>query len=90
MRRSVLKKGSRGELLSRKEMKVLMETRRNADLVLSYGKRAIIALLVHGVEPQTASRVLARMHCDEEELFQDLIEAKLTYLRTRQYWDDNR
>jgi ATP-dependent Lhr-like helicase len=78
------------EKLNADEQKILTETRRNADVVLSYGKRGIMALSIHGIGPQTASRVLARMHMSDEDMFRDLLEAKIHYIETRKYWDDDR
>jgi ATP-dependent Lhr-like helicase len=77
----------KGENLSDEEIKNLSETRRNADLILSHGKRGVIALLTRGIGPQTASRIVSKMHYSEEDFYKDLLDAKLTYLRTRQYWD---
>ncbi len=64
----------------------LAKARRSADLVLSYGKRAVIAQAVYGVGPQTAARILAKMHDDEEAFYRDLIEAKLKFIETRPFW----
>ncbi|MFQ5951137.1 MAG: DEAD/DEAH box helicase [Candidatus Geothermarchaeales archaeon] len=76
----------RGESLEDRELKWVSLARRTADLMLSYGKRAGIALSVTGVGPQTASRILSKMHGKEEELYQDLLQAKLHYLMTRDFW----
>jgi ATP-dependent Lhr-like helicase len=73
--------------LNPQEMDVLSKARRSADLVLSYGKQAVVAQCVYGVGPQTAAKVLARMRPKEEEFYSDLMDAKLTFIRTRQYWD---
>ena len=59
-----------------------------ADLVLSYGKKAVVALQVKGVGPETAFRILGKMHFDEKEFYLDLLKAKIRFLRTRQYWDE--
>lgn len=82
-----LKKKIEGKPLSEQEADILTRARRAADLVLSYGKAGIIAQSVYGIGPQTASKVLSRMETDEEKFYQDLIDAKLVFLRTRQYWD---
>jgi len=74
--------------LDEKEQRVLAEVRRNADIILSYGRKGVIALQVHGVGPQTAARTLAKMHYDDEAFYKDLLEAKIRYLQTKQYWDD--
>ncbi len=73
--------------LTKEEREELAKARRAADLVLSYGKRAIIALSVYGIGPQTAARILARMHTDEDEFYRDVLEAKLRFVTTRPYWD---
>ena len=72
--------------LTEDEQRILVNIRRNADIVLSYGKKGVIALQVHGIGPQTAARLLAKMHYTEEEFFNDLLEAKLLFIRTRRFW----
>ncbi len=77
--------------LARQEMNdaerdTLSKGRRTADLVLSYGRKAILAMSVYGVGPQTAAKILAKMHDDEESFFKDLLEAKLKFITTRPYW----
>ena len=76
--------------MSEDELRELTHARRVADLVLSYGKKAIRALEVKGVGPETASRILGKMHAKEEDFFMDLLKAKIQYLRTREYWDDKK
>jgi len=70
------------------EQEALMQGRRTADMVLSYGRRAVEALRVYGVGPVTSYRVLSKMHRDEREFYADLLRAKIQYMKTRQYWDD--
>ena len=84
----LLKKRKAGEEISVEELEKLTHARRAADLVLSYGKKAIIALQVRGVGPETASRVLGKMHFDEKEFYMDLLKAKIQYLRTRPFWEE--
>ncbi|MEM2921396.1 MAG: helicase, partial [Candidatus Bathyarchaeia archaeon] len=85
---SVLKRLS-GQTLTMEEQRWLTEARRNADIVLSYGKKGIVALSIRGVGPQTASRILAKMHLHDEEFYRDLLDAKIRYMETRQYWRDS-
>ncbi len=73
--------------LDQQESDMLTKSRRSADLVLSYGKQGVIAQCVYGIGPQTASKVLSKMRSTEEEFYSDLMNAKLNFLRTRQYWD---
>jgi ATP-dependent Lhr-like helicase len=72
--------------LNEEERAELSRARRGADLVLSYGKKAVVAQTVYGIGPQTASRILAEMHEDEEAFYRDLLEAKIRFVTTRQFW----
>lgn len=85
---NVLHKKREKQTLDENEQKVLTRTRRSADLVIAYGKRAIIAQSVYGIGPQTASRVLAIMHDKDDEFYRDLLEAKLQFIATRPYWNN--
>ncbi len=70
------------------ERKALARVRQTADLVAVYGRKAVIAQAVYGVGPQTASKILAKMHDDEKTFYEDLFDAKVRYVTTRQFWDD--
>jgi ATP-dependent Lhr-like helicase len=85
--RKILERKLNGELIEERDRALLAKSRRSADLVLSYGRRAVIAQCVYGVGPQTASRILAKMHDNERDLYKDLLEAKLHFITTRQFWD---
>ena len=86
--RDILKKRREGKDLTEEELRELTQARREADLVLSYGRNAILALEVKGVGPETASRILGKMHPKEDEFYMDLLKAKIQYLRTRAYWEE--
>lgn len=83
-----LRKRRSGEPLDENEQKALVKARRGADLVISYGKRGIVAQSVYGIGPQTASRVLAKMHERDDDFYKDLLEAKLQFIATRPYWNN--
>ncbi|MGI0084749.1 MAG: hypothetical protein ACREBQ_06675, partial [Nitrososphaerales archaeon] len=85
--RSALMKKLKGDQLSKEEEAILSKTRRAADLVLSYGKQGLIAQCVFGIGPQTASKVLSKMHGREDAFYEDLLAAKLNFIRTREFWD---
>lgn len=84
----VLRKKREKQALDESEQKALTRARRSADLVIAYGKKAVIAQSVYGIGPQTASRVLSRMHESDEELYRDLLDAKLQFITTRPYWNN--
>lgn len=85
---SVLRKKRDRQSLDESEQKALTKARRSADLVIAYGKRAVIAQSVYGIGPQTASRVLSKMHENDDEFYKDLLEAKLQFITTRPYWNN--
>jgi len=85
--RGVLKKRLEGKELTPEELDQLTHARRTADLVLSHGKKALIALQVKGIGPETAFRILGKMHTSEDDFYMDLLQAKIQYLRTKPFWD---
>ncbi|MGQ9531115.1 MAG: hypothetical protein ACUVTC_06745, partial [Candidatus Bathycorpusculaceae bacterium] len=88
--RELLKKRREAKKFTEEELKELTNARRTADLILSYGKRAIVALEVKGVGPETAFRILGKMHPIEDEFYMDLLKAKIQYLQTRDYWEERK
>lgn len=84
---AILEKWKSKEELTEEERRSLSQARRAADLVLSYGREALVALLTWGIGPQTASGILAKMHTRNEDFYADLLRAKLKYIQTRPFWD---
>jgi ATP-dependent Lhr-like helicase len=84
---SVLRKKRAKQSLDESEQKALTRARRSADLVIAYGKRAVVAQSVYGIGPQTASRVLSKMHESDDEFYKDLLEAKLQFITNRPFWN---
>jgi ATP-dependent Lhr-like helicase len=87
-------------LLSKKhrtteENKEVRRLHKNASLVLSYGRYAVLALVGRGIGPDTAARILGRYNKLElsksEELeikfLRDILQAELHYAKTRGFWD---
>jgi ATP-dependent Lhr-like helicase len=85
--RDALQRRRENKELTPEELKELSQARRKADLVLSYGKDAVKALQVKGVGPETASRILGKMHPEPDKFYLDLLKAKIQFLRTREFWD---
>jgi len=85
---SLLRRFKEGEELFGDDQDQLVHGRKTADMVLSYGRKAVEALMVYGVGPVTSYQVLSKMHRSEEEFYKDLLKAKIQYMKTRQYWDD--
>ncbi len=59
----------------------------NASLVMAHGRRAAMALVARGVGPDVAGKILRRYHSDEREFLRDILEAEITYARTKRFWD---
>ncbi|MGB9965453.1 DEAD/DEAH box helicase [Halobacterium hubeiense] len=59
---------------------------RNASLVQSHGKKAVIALSARGVGPRNAARVINRHREDEADFYRDILEREREYARTKAFW----
>ncbi|MCC7552307.1 DEAD/DEAH box helicase [Candidatus Micrarchaeota archaeon] len=58
----------------------------SAPLIQAYGKRALIALSVYGIGPETARRILQKIHKEEDHFFYDLLEAQKNFIKNKKYW----
>ena len=58
---------------------------RNANIVLSSGKKAVIALAGRGVGPEHASRILATL-ADGDAFYREILKAERQYVQTRHFW----
>ncbi len=77
----------KSESLDREGRRVLKKLYTNASLVMAHGKKAVLALVARGVGPDVAGKLLRRYHRDEMELLKDILEAEITYARTKRFWD---
>jgi len=82
-------RGNKGKL-DEEEKKTLKEIKDSGDLILSYGKKAIIALAGIGIGPRTAKRILVKDRKNEEDFFKDILEAERVYARTKMFWQSNK
>jgi ATP-dependent Lhr-like helicase len=63
------------------------ELHRIANLVLSHGMKAVLAMNTHGVGAENAARILSKYYESEEKFYLELMEAERRYIRTRGFWD---
>jgi ATP-dependent Lhr-like helicase len=84
--RRLYKKFRRREELTQEEAQEVARMQASGNLVLSYGKRAVVAMAGRGVGPETAKRVLLATRRDDE-LFRNILRAERNYARTRRFWD---
>jgi ATP-dependent Lhr-like helicase len=76
-----------GSELDAEQSKILRKGRENANLVLSYGKLALIAMSGRGVGPTVAKRVLAATKGKQDmSLYREILEAEKQFIRTREWW----
>ncbi|MHC1624586.1 MAG: DEAD/DEAH box helicase [Methermicoccaceae archaeon] len=73
--------------LTADERKRIDSVKRNANIVMSYGKRAVIALSARGIGPETAARILNRQRENEMDFYRDILWAEREYARTKRFWD---
>jgi ATP-dependent Lhr-like helicase len=69
------------------EDKELRRLFKNASLVSSDGRKAMVALAGRGVGPDTAARVLSSYHENEDDFLRDILTAEINYARTKRFWD---
>lgn len=82
----ILSLKNRGKKLSKEDAQIFERAQKSANLVLSYGKKAIITMAGYGVGPTTATRILATPYKNEYEFLQAIIEAEKQFVRTRPFW----
>jgi len=58
---------------------------RNANIVLSSGKKAVIALSGRGVGPEHASRILGTL-AEGDQFYRQILKAERQYIQTRHFW----
>ena len=61
---------------------------RNASLVLSHGKKGVIALASRGLGPEYASKVIRKSRVNEEGFYRDILRYERHYTVTRRFWHD--
>jgi ATP-dependent Lhr-like helicase len=69
------------------EKKIIKRIMKSANLVKTHGKKAVLALAARGVGPDKAAKILAQQHDDEDEFLAEILNAEVTYARTRRFWD---
>ncbi|MDO9537880.1 MAG: helicase-related protein, partial [Thermoplasmata archaeon] len=68
------------------EKKAIKKIMKTANLIMSHGKRAILALAARGVGPENGGKILANHYEDEDEFLAAILEAEINFARTKKFW----
>jgi len=82
----LIKKKLKRRELNDEEIRRLKRLERTSDLVIVYGRRAIKALAVRGIGPETALRILRGMYDSEKDFVKALLKAERQFIRTKRFW----
>jgi ATP-dependent Lhr-like helicase len=58
---------------------------KNANIVLSSGRKAVTALAAKGVGPEIASRILATF-AEGDAFYREILKAERNFVRTHRFW----
>lgn len=84
--RSVFEKYRKQKKLTKEEQQILKEGISSANLVLTYGTKALLVLAARGIGPETAKRILSKKYDTEYQLIKEIVEAERKYVRTHPFW----
>ncbi len=91
----LVKQAAAGSTAPRTEQTRVKRVYRNANLVLSHGVRAVVALAARGVGPEIAARIIRRFNPalqgteteEEYSFYRHILEEERKYARTRRFWE---
>jgi len=78
-----------GYKLTPDEKRTIRKGRENANLVLTYGKAALIVMAGRGIGPTVAKRILATTQGKiTPSLYREILEMEKQFIRTRRWWTE--
>jgi ATP-dependent Lhr-like helicase len=70
---------------TREERAIEQRLLKNANIVLSSGKKAVIALSARGVGPENTSRILSTL-AEGDDFYREIMKAERNFIQTHRYW----
>ncbi len=83
----LVKKWKSGKKLDNAEIRKIKKLQEIAGLVLTMGKKAIMALAARGVGPQSAKRIFSKTSLTERDILLEILRTEKKYIETRGFWD---
>ncbi len=83
----IVKKKIGRKKLTGEEEKLWLTLWKNASLIQTYDKKAVIVMAARGVGPTKAVKILGKKHKSEEKFYMEILKAEREYLRTKMFWD---
>jgi ATP-dependent helicase Lhr and Lhr-like helicase len=75
----------KGHRKTREDSAVEQRLLKNANIVLSSGKKAVIVLSARGVGPEIASRILGTL-TEGDAFYREIMKAERNFIQTHRYW----
>ena len=72
---------------SPEEKRIVKKIMKSANLIMSYGNKAVLALAARGVGPENAGKILSMQYEDEDDFLAALLAAEVKFARTKRFWD---
>jgi ATP-dependent helicase Lhr and Lhr-like helicase len=76
----------RGEDMTKEEEAELDRVKKSADMVIDYGRKAVIAMAGRGVGPETAKRLLAKMYKEDDDFYKEILKAEREWIKNKRFW----
>ncbi|HVP93881.1 MAG TPA: DEAD/DEAH box helicase [Methanoregulaceae archaeon] len=67
------------------ERAIVARLMKNANIVLSSGKKAVIALAAKGVGPEQTSRILSTL-TEDDAYYREILKSERNFIRTHRFW----